>query len=1305
MVSAAAGNGVSMATNGWRPWLLAGLCALLVFAGEQILETFEKRTLLERERSLVVGELAQIRERLDSVINGNLLAIHGLTAVIAAQPDINQDAFSRIARGLVTAQRPLRNIAAAPGMVVSLMYPIEGNEAAIGLDYRSHPTQRQAAMRAVEEGQPVVAGPLTLVQGGAALIIRAPVFLPSGVPDGGRRVWGLVSAVLDLDRFYHLAGLPADAHNARLALAIRGEGDNGTWADAFYGDPTIFSSDPVSIEISLPGTRWQVAALPAAGWGSYSPDHYLLLTRIGGFVLALLLAAMAYLLTRSYQDLGRASARLRESQALFQGFMDNLPAGAFIRQPNNGDILFENRWLRETLAGQHDDCGIGAEHDLAALASRPQLIHHQMQDRRGTLLYCDTLRFVLSDTGANPLIGGVVMDVTDRAIAQMDLANNRARLRSLLNTIPDMVWLKDPEGMYLACNPRFEDFFGVPEAEIVGKRDHDFVAADLADSFRARDLAAIAAGGPVTNEEKVTFASDGHLELLETTKAPVMDQHGGLLGVLGIARDITERKRAQDQLEKQRRLLSDSQRIAHIGSWEIDLDSRVRTWSDETYRIYGVDPETFANTFENFFALIHPDDRPAIRAWVDALFALQQPGELEMRIVRPDGQTRIVSGRGTVEFDSTGRPTRAWGTAQDITERKQDEQELRRQKAVLDRTGRLAKVGGWEFDVASGTGSWSDETAQIHGLAPSSVATVAQGLSFFQGESLKRIQDALDRAIAQAIPYDLVLELHAADGTQKWVRTIAEPVVDDGGKVVRVVGAIQDISTQRQAELALAAKQREASLLAGLIERSSQPLAVGFGDGRLSRFNRAFLDLLGYDLEEMTRINWTTDLTPEQWNELEAQVLAELSRTHLPVRYEKEYIRKDGTIVPVELYAHIAQDSPDGPPYYFAFVTDITERKRAERVLAESESRLKEAQRLAHVGSWQIDHQCGGMQWSDEVYRILDIEQSDTAPSFDALLSVVHPDDLELVRETFARAVADHHPHELVHRLQTARGQIKFVEQRIETLYSENGVALRSLGTMQDITTRKHAEQEIQKLNEELEDRVQLRTRELESANRELETFTYSVSHDLKAPLRGIDGYSRLLIEDHFDRLDDEGRLFLQNVRAGVTQMSQLIEDLLAYSRMERRGMLETQVDLTKLVGGILDERREELASCAAIAKMELDVQTARGDPNGLALVLRNLIDNAIKFSRDSKPPVIVISAYLQDSAIIFEVKDNGIGFDMRFHDRIFDIFQRLQRAEDYPGTGIGLAIVRKAMQRMNGRVWAESVPDHGASFFAELPQ
>ena len=261
------------------------------------------------------------------------------------------------------------------------------------------------------------------------------------------------------------------------------------------------------------------------------------------------------------------------------------------------------------------------------------------------------------------------------------------------------------------------------------------------------------------------------------------------------------------------------------------------------------------------------------------------------------------------------------------------------------------------------------------------------------------------------------------------------------------------------------------------------------------------------------------------------------------------------------------------------------------------------------------------------------------------------------------------------------------------------------IAVVTDITERKHAEQEVQNLARELDERVKLRTRELEAANRELETFTYSVSHDLKAPLRGIDGYSRLLIEDHLDQLDDEGRQFLHNVRRGVEQMNQLIEDLLAYSRMERRGMQHVEVELRRSVDAALDERRDELSGRHVEIRVEMDTLTARADPEGLALVFRNLLDNALKFTRDRQQPVIEISGRLSDEAIIIAVRDNGIGFDMRFHDRIFDIFQRLQRTEEYPGTGVGLAIVRKAVQRMRGRVWAESSPGQGARFFVELPR
>ncbi|MBC8039997.1 MAG: PAS domain S-box protein [Opitutaceae bacterium] len=255
-----------------------------------------------------------------------------------------------------------------------------------------------------------------------------------------------------------------------------------------------------------------------------------------------------------------------------------------------------------------------------------------------------------------------------------------------------------------------------------------------------------------------------------------------------------------------------------------------------------------------------------------------------------------------------------------------------------------------------------------------------------------------------------------------------------------------------------------------------------------------------------------------------------------------------------------------------------------------------------------------------------------------------------------------------------------------------------------DISERVQAEQAVRALNETLELKVAQRTRELQTKNRELETFTYSVSHDLKAPLRGIDGYSRLLLEEYHDRLDDEGRKFLNYVRQASLQMGQLIEDLLAYSQLERRALtlsaIRPQAVLDAMPLGYMDD----IESRNIAYTVSLPDVAVRADPNGLAQVMRNLLDNALKFTRATPAPAIEIAGRIEGAKYILWVKDNGIGFDMKFTDRIFDIFQRLHRAEDYPGTGIGLAIVRKAMERMGGRVWAESTPGQGATFFLEIP-
>jgi signal transduction histidine kinase len=249
-----------------------------------------------------------------------------------------------------------------------------------------------------------------------------------------------------------------------------------------------------------------------------------------------------------------------------------------------------------------------------------------------------------------------------------------------------------------------------------------------------------------------------------------------------------------------------------------------------------------------------------------------------------------------------------------------------------------------------------------------------------------------------------------------------------------------------------------------------------------------------------------------------------------------------------------------------------------------------------------------------------------------------------------------------------------------------------------EIIERKRAEAEVAALNEQLEVRIAERTRELE-------TFNYSVSHDLKAPLRGIEGYSRLLLEEYADKFDEQGRQFLRNVRDATRQMNRLLNDLAAYSRLERRELHAEPVDLQGLVQALLIGHAEEIKARGAAVNVTVPVAIVGADRDGLATALRNLLENALKFTRDMPNPKIEIGGRDTGDSCILWVRDNGIGFDMKFHDKIFAIFQRLHRSEDYPGTGVGLAIVKKTMERMGGRVWAESEPGKGATFYLEIPK
>lgn len=319
--------------------------------------------------------------------------------------------------------------------------------------------------------------------------------------------------------------------------------------------------------------------------------------------------------------------------------------------------------------------------------------------------------------------------------------------------------------------------------------------------------------------------------------------------------------------------------------------------------------------------------------------------------------------------------------------------------------------------------------------------------------------------------------------------------------------------------------------------------------------------------------------------------------------------------------------------------------------------------------------------------------------------SFVHPDDVASVEATMGELLSGRVPRNAGrNRNLTRDGRVLHCEWYNSIRLDAEGGTSSVLSLVQDVSDRVHAEEGLRMLNLELEQRVTSRTAQLEAKNRELEVFTYSVSHDLKAPLRGIEGYSRLLVDDHASALDDEAHLFLANIRQAAANMGRLIDDLLAYSRLERRPSQRSSCSLPALVDGLLAERALEIASREVVVTRCLPDDPIIIDTPSLSIALGNLIDNALKFSAASDPPTLEIGAETTDAGTHVWVRDNGVGFDMKYSERIFDIFQRLHRAEEYPGTGIGLAIVRKSMERLGGRARADGRPGQGATFHLELP-
>jgi light-regulated signal transduction histidine kinase (bacteriophytochrome) len=280
----------------------------------------------------------------------------------------------------------------------------------------------------------------------------------------------------------------------------------------------------------------------------------------------------------------------------------------------------------------------------------------------------------------------------------------------------------------------------------------------------------------------------------------------------------------------------------------------------------------------------------------------------------------------------------------------------------------------------------------------------------------------------------------------------------------------------------------------------------------------------------------------------------------------------------------------------------------------------------------------------------------------------------------------------------------RLVSVRAVPVVSDSDEVVEWIGAITDIEDQRRTDDELRTLNAELEDRVAARTSALEAANRELESFSYSVSHDLRAPLRAISGFSNLLWEDHKDYLDTEAQRKLGIIRSQAERMGALIDDLLAFSRLGRKSMEPAQLNMAELANNTF-QRLNQHTENAAVTFHVGKLPPATADRSLLEQVWSNLLSNAIKFSSREENPVVEVGAIVDEHENVYFVRDNGAGFDPRYSDKLFGVFQRLHDESEFPGTGVGLALVHRIITRHGGRVWADSRPGDGATFHFSLPR
>jgi PAS domain S-box-containing protein len=760
--------------------------------------------------------------------------------------------------------------------------------------------------------------------------------------------------------------------------------------------------------------------------------------------------------------------------------------------------------------------------------------------------------------------------------------------------------------------------------------------------------------------------------------------------------EIESRKRQEEALKTSEQRFRAIFNQAAVGIAQVGIDGQWLVVNQKLCDIVGYTREELLN--QTFQDITHPDDLSVgLEYRKRALSDDIQTYSLEKRYICKGASPVWINLTASAIHNGSGKPEYFIAIIEDISDRKRTEAELQKSlKDLSDIKFALDKAAIVAMTDAKGIITYvNDKFCELSQYSTEELIGKTHNIinsGYHPQEFFKDLWSTISRGKI----WHGEIKNRAKDGTYYWVDTVIVPFLNDQGKPFQYLAIRFDISERKRAEEALWETNQT---LQALIQAAPVSIDIVDPEGNVKLWNPAAEKMFGWSEQEV--LGHRLPMIPlESWDDFQRFLHISLQERKVCTGLEGQRLKKDGSMIDVSLYTAPLHDAKGNIIGHMGIITDITERKRAEEELQKSYNLLQAV----------IESTPDAILVKDLQGRYLMINSAVASIQGKPKSAILGRDDSELFGPELGLPLM-----ETDHRIMV-RGETEIVEEdlliggSLRTYLATKSVWQDAPGNVigliviaRDITERKRTEREIRELNQNLECRVIERTAELEAANKELEAFSYSVSHDLRAPLRGIDGFSQTLLERYVDKLDEKGKHYLQRIRAGTQRMGELIDDLLMLSRVTRSEMHRTKVDLSALAKEIAAELRE--------TQPERQVEFAiapglvvNGDARLLRVMLENLLNNAWKFTSNRIQTCIEFNVILQvDARVAYFVRDNGAGFNMAYANKLFGAFQRLHSTTQFPGTGIGLATVQRIIHRHGGRVWAEGAVEQGATFYFTL--